>query len=291
MTTAALSGEGKAAVTREPRDTARARLVCRALDAVLTAGLQAPLSGSPRTQSIYERLRRFIRVTSLAVPGGHGLIRRSLLDFTMAPFDARTELIAFGSGNTVFRLDTTPPRVLKISRQTLGQPRSVLLQLVRTCRERYSTALSSYGGADYVVPSHFVILHAPLCGYPAVACVQPYIPDAEDFLDRTDAEVLALLGAHDALRRQFLSFAEHTLRMFDQEHRCPDLIGHGNLAVSTRWNGTAAGEEPRPRLCLIDFGFFDMRSTRLRAASARRVIEIVQRIRRLSAAAAGDQPL
>ena len=291
MITAAPSGAAETSATQGPPESARARLVCRALDAALTAGLQVPASGSPMPQSIYERLRRFIRVTSFAVPGGLGLIRRSLLDFTAMPFDAKADPIAFGAGSTVFHLHSTPPCVVKVSRRTLGQPVEVMRRLARECRERYSTTVSWYGGADYIVPTYFVIMQAPLCGYPAVVSIQPYIPGAEDFLARPDDEVLTLLGTHEGLRRQFQSFAEHTLRLFDHHHRCPDLLGDGNLAITIHWNRLGADGDPQPRLCLIDFGFFDVRSAGMRAESARRMIEIIERIRRLSAVVAENAPI
>ena len=269
----------------------RARFVCKALDAVLTAELRVPqrasgtrLSVLRRGESRYERLRALAH----AVPGPARLARRSLLENSRLPFPATAELLSYGSGSTVFRLDDggrSAPRVLKVYRRSLGQRGEALHHLARHFVEKYETVLSWYG-EGLVVPTRFTILHSPLRGYAAVGCIQPYIPDAgEDFLARPDGEVLALLHAHAPLRVQFLSFAACTLRVFECERRCLDLLGHGNLALIRRGGGTGADARSVPQLRVFDFGIFDLARAATPAASARRLVDLMSRIQMLSAAA------
>jgi hypothetical protein len=177
--------EARTARFRAAVDTVRTRFLCKAMDAALTSGrhpsgLDAaePVAALPRPRSGYERVRGLVRAAACAVPGGAEHIRRALLKPEALPFDATAEPIAFGSGSTVFRLGHSQgaaPRVLKVYRRTLGQPPDALQQLARQFRAKYATMLRWYGRADFVVPTYFIILHSPLRGYAAVACVQPYL--------------------------------------------------------------------------------------------------------------------
>ena len=267
------------------------RFVCKALDAALTSELGAPrraeaglLATLGSGESRYERLRVLVRA-GREIPGAR-LVRRSLLRSGSLPFDARAEPLDFGSGSTVYRLDDggrCAPRVLKVYRRSLGQQGETLHRLALQFREKHETVLGWYG-PELVVPTHFTILHSPLRGYAAVACVQPYIPDAgEDFLDRPEEDVLALLGTHPPLRRQFRTFATCTLRVFARERRCLDLLGHGNLSLTY---GAGAGAGSTPRLRVFDFGIFDLApGAGTPAATVRRLLSLLCRIQLLDAAA------
>ena len=280
---------------RERWGPLHARLVCKSLDAVLTAELRVPgragaglASIFHRSVSRYERLRAVARATH-AIPGTAHLARRSLLRSARLPFDATAKPLSFGSGSTVFRLDEdgrSAPRVLKVYRRSLGQHGEELRRLARHFREKYAAVLRWYG-EDLVVPTQFTILHSPLRGYAAVACVQPYIPDAgDDFLARSDEEVLALLRAHTRLRHQFQKFAACTLRAFERERRCLDLLGHGNLSLTGGGSGSGVGASHEPRLSVFDFGIFDLvPDAATPTASARRLIRLVRRIEMLNGVA------
>jgi hypothetical protein len=108
----------------------------------------------------------------------------------------------------------------------------------------------------------------------------------EDFLAHPDEKILAQLAAHPRLSRQFETFARCTLRAFDQERRCPDLLGHGNLSIS---RGAESGDaEQGPRLWLLDFGIFDVGSAGgAPGLTAKRSLAVVERIRALTAARSG----
>jgi hypothetical protein len=280
---------------RERARTLHRRFVCQGLDAVLTAELQVPqrpgtglLAVLRGRASNYERLRGLVR-TIHAVPGSARLARRVLLDNDVLPFLATAEPLSFGSGTTVFRLldgGRSTPRVLKVYRQSVGLRGERLYDLARRFRDSYES-VSRWYGSDIVVPTQFTILHSPLRGYSAAACVQPYLPDAgEDFLARPDEEALTLLRRHPHLRHQFQKFTACTLTVLERERCCLDLLGHANLALTGGGGDWGAGTHSAPRLRVFDFGVFDLApGAAMPPATRRRLFQLVRRMQMLSAAA------
>jgi thymidylate kinase len=273
-------------------DKGRSRYVYKMLDAFTTAGLTShPIEGtsppsSRMRSSAFELVRRVVGTAEAVVPGTIRWIRASLIHATHLPCKGGVELIGFGSGSTVFLLKNaelqptpSPEQVLKIYRRSLGRSLPALLDLAEEFRTKYRTICQWYEEGSFVHPTHFAVLHAPMLDQPSVACFQPYIAGGmTDFLERKDEELLSLLASHDRLRDQFSAFAECTLRTLEHERRCVDLLGHGNLALVH-----SGGEY---RLCLLDFGIFDLATVERNAPRvAARVTRQMERIRSLQAAA------
>ena len=249
----------------------RVKLVYRPLDAALTSALRprstlAALRGLARRRaSHYERIGHLAR---LCTPGEtlETRLQRALLDSAHLPFGAaRVELLGYGSGTTVFRLHAAPgsplaatPRVLKVYRRSLGCRTERLLHLTRRYRQRYASLREWFG--ELVLPAEFVVLHGPLRGRPAVACIQELLPQANlDLLGRSDAQVLELLHTRRDLARQFERFVRRALE-WRARGFFPDLVGAGNLRVLE----LPAGDQLR----LIDYGAFDLRTASARIPRA-----------------------
>jgi thymidylate kinase len=274
-------------------DHLRSRFFYKALDASTTAELRSPHRATPSLSSVlrlstsaYESVRWLVRTTNGLMPGTSRWIRRALVQASYLPCNGVVELIGFGSGSTVYLLHDAesertgePAHVLKIYRRSLGRRLPALLELAEEFHTKYRTISTWYGGGSLVQPTHFAVVHAPILDQPAVACFQPYIAGSiEDFFARTDAELLALLTSNERLRSQFHAFAAGTLRALEQEGRCVDLLGPGNLALIG-----SAGEH---RLCLLDFGIFDLAQQNRKAPQlAARIRELAERIRSLHDAA------
>jgi thymidylate kinase len=274
-------------------DERRSRYFYKALDAFTTAELRsqprearAPSSILRLRTSGFELVRRLARATDALVPGTIRRIRGSLIQATYLPCKGGVQLLGFGSGSTVFLVENSgsertahPDQVLKIYRRSLGRRFSALLELAEEFRTKYRTICEWYGGASFVHPTHFAVLHAPMLDQPAVACFQPYIRGGiADFFARTDAELLSLFASHEVLRSQFDAFAECTLRTLEDERRCVDLLGSGNLALVNSAGGYS--------LCLLDFGIFDLAQQERKSPRVEvRIREQMERIRSLQDAA------
>ncbi len=159
----------------------------------------------PRSSN-YDRVASLVNTVETVIPG---FARRATCLFCRPqwpPFATeRVELLAYGSGATVFLLEGESGRqVLKIW------------------------------------PADFMILPGPILGRPAVACLQTYIEgEKRDALrGLSDNELLTALGASDGLRRQILAFAKQTRRIYRSQGRCADFLGENNLMLvrsGDRW--------------------------------------------------------
>lgn len=239
------------------RERRRSQLWLRTLDAALTARLRPRLAALETLRRVayprgshYDRIGRVVRLAVGQVPALARRLERALLDPARLPVrGARVELQGFGSGTTVFRLESgcagVPPSALKIYRRTLGRLPAHLGAAARRYRERYQRLREDFG--EVVLPASFLVLHAPLCGVPAVACLQPWLAGGvQDVLAFEDGALLALLRSHD-LEECFATFARRALA-WRQAGSFPDLAGRGNLVL--------AQEHGRVRLRLIDYGIF-----------------------------------
>ncbi len=256
----AATGVGRSGARELRARRVRLRFVYRPLDAVLTAA-ERPRSGlrgalralAPGRRPHYERLRGLVQLATLPLPALERALRRALLDTTRLPLRVEgLELAGHGSAATVFRLDApgvTPPHVLKLYRWTLGLPGPLLAQMARRHRARYEQLCAWFGA--HVQRTHFLVLHGPLRGLAAAACLQERAEGATDLLALSDGEILRLVRARPGLSAEFAGFARRVLGVRAQGF-FPDLIGPGNLLL------LADGAEPRLRL--IDYGLFDLRT-------------------------------
>jgi hypothetical protein len=243
------------------------KYVLRALDAALTAGLDQDAPGR-RKSSRYERIRRITRLALDRVPALELKLARALVSPGQLPFSpARIEPAGFGTWATVFRLDPPAgrPWALKIHRQTLGGDVHDLLAGARLGIVRHRRLCAAFG--EVVLPGQFLVLHSPLRGASAVACLQPWLTGrVHDLLGLDDAQLLLLLGRHPPLARSFATFVRRALAAWRGEGWFPDLLGGGNLV--------AVEGEGEMRLWLIDYGIFDRREC---ADSARQHADAVAR--------------
>jgi hypothetical protein len=242
----------------------RTRFLYRSLDAVMTVPLRCrkgPFAylGSLLSpgSSNYDRVAALVGLIDTLIPGTGRRASEFLFRAGSIPFPGEPlELMASGSGSTVFLLDTGQGRkVVKAYRRTIGRSGDGLRGLATVYKAKYDTVSSWYAGPyDIVLPASFLLLHSPLLGRPAVACVQPYVEgEKRDFFaDFDDAELLRLMKEDDGLREQFAFFARRTLKIRDAQRLCTDLLGTQNLMITREGKSWA--------LKLIDYGIFDLRS-------------------------------
>jgi hypothetical protein len=158
------------------------------------------------------------------------------------------------------------------------EPRA-LAAAARRGDERFRRQREAFGGA--VLPGRFVVLHAPLRGAAAVACLQPLLTGRlHDLLGLDARELRALLERHPRLHRSFALFATRALAAWD-EGWFPDLLGRGNLI--------AAGADGELRLWLIDYGIIDRHEVS-RRPRARAAAEVARRLEALLEPSALDEP-
>jgi len=195
-----------------------------------------------------------VNLVDLMIPGLVSRLYRWLFKnnrFPWTPVD--TELIAFGSGAAVYKLNwKTGAMVLRIYRRSVGKSSCQGLEVAERYKRNYETMLSWYGQSlDLVPPMEFMVLQAlPLVG-PVAASLQPYIDGEKQdlFEDFSDNELLDLFTGNDYVREQFLYFAHQTIRQWNERNMCFDFLGKRNVMLVTQ-----AGS---PKLCLPDYGFFN----------------------------------
>jgi hypothetical protein len=253
----------------------RSRYLFRAMDAALTAELlvhRAPgagmrggvAAGTPR----YRGVQRLTGALAAVMPDFTARLRRRLVDTSRLPFEFATcELLAFGSGVTVYLVRPTSgsnagARVVKVFRKSLGMRREALLGQVRERRAAHRRVMAWYGDGGVVLPTQFLLLHGPLLGRPAAACIQPFVdgPKRDVFQDFTEAELEELLGTNERLRAQLASFTRATAFAAAEEGACVDLLGRGNLVVHAAPTGS--------ELVLLDMGIYEFARKAVRAPAA-----------------------
>lgn len=265
-------------------------LLCHTLDAAMTASLrprrrlgdQVRCVLSPRSTG-YERVAAVVNAVDSVIPGAARRATAIICRDLNLPFSAeRVEMLAFGSGATVFLARCNgAAKVVKVYRRTIGARRDHMPGLLQRYRDQYEEVRGIYSGAPGVVwPADFMVIGGPILDRPAVACVQEYIDGGlRDFFgDFSQEQALATIEGSDELRRQFQAFAGPTLRLYQEHARCPDFLGHHNLAV--------AGEGRQSRLRLIDYRLFEVPAGGRSRALRERLDRCIQRIESLAEALA-----
>ncbi len=260
----------------------RHSLVCWALDAAMTASLRprVPLPKqlralvSPRSSG-YDRVAAAVNALDRVIPGSARRATSIICRPMDLPFLAqRVELLSFGSGATVFlATGDGAARVVKVYRRSLGVPRNRLPEVLNRYRAQYEQVCQLYRDAPGVVwPAEFMIIGGPILDRPAVACVQEYIAGGlrDFFSDLTQGQALAAMASSSELRRQFLAFAGPTLDLYRTQGRCPDFLGHRNLAI--------AGDGVAARLRLIDYRIMPASTNGGPRSPYQRQQECVQRV-------------
>jgi hypothetical protein len=265
------------AMVREPHDTSprsgqqAARLLAelrtqvwyKALDAVVTAPARPASTLAATLRSVfsfgeanYDRVGALVTVVDHLLPGAARRLGGLLLqpNALSLRFD-RCELLAYGSGGTVFLLTRgREQRTLKIYRRSLGLPVVRIALLAAEFRQKCALVSAWYndGEVQLVVPSQFLVLHSPLRRAPALASVQRYIPwpHRDLFADFSAEEILGLAAEDAAFAHQLAHFVAITLRLYEEEERCLDFVGDENVLVVP-----AAGGH---QLLIHDYGVFDL---------------------------------
>jgi hypothetical protein len=274
-----------AAATRVPPPLGA--LAFRALDAVYTARNRVERNAyrllrqvtTPSTSN-YDRLGAAARWIDVCAPSVMARIQRAIHRVDLLPFlFDRVEPLGFGKGSTCVVLRGRPDRVLKILRRSLGKDPPALSAMVGEMRADYETLCRWYVGVPGLLPeTSYLVLHSPLRGVAAAACVQTLIePPMRDLLsDYQDQELADLMARFPEFGARVREFARATGRMWREEHRFLDLIGSGNVVVV--WGPSG------PDLRVIDLGIMDLEGKRRSAprvfAQATRILERLESLAR-----------
>ena len=237
----------------------------RCLDAAATAPAHARRPGARPLRALLRERRSFDRVAAAVnfvdrlLPGSaERLARRLASAARLALAATHVEVADFGSGGTVFRLETPAgPRALKVFRRSLGRPLAEQRAVAAYYADRHRTASRWYARVPgLVVPSAFLILPGPILGAPVAAVVQPFLEGERRcfFEDLDAAAARELLRRDPDLSLQFQGFACATLESWEKEERCLDLVGRENLML--------LGAPGRPRLAIADCGLFELPAVR-----------------------------
>lgn len=263
----------------------RSRVLLKALDAILTESLRPKQSVGAHVRGMlssrtphYDRVAAVIALVAALSPAMAARFTRSIYRTDKLPFASRSaKLLDFGSGATVLLLETdSGPKVLKVLRRSLGRSSQSLVSFAKEFQAKYDAITSWYNGRfELVAPVHFVALHGPVLGAPAVAGVQEYVGgEKKDFFrDFEDRELVGLLARNPELRRQFLDFVEVTIRLRDDRGLFVDFLGKNNLLLVVNQNFL--------RLLVLENGIFDLKEMRRRSSATHARIE--QRIARMRA--------
>jgi len=265
----------------------------RCLDAAVTAPARQrrpgarPLHELLRARRSFDRFAAAVNVLDRVLPGtARALARRLASHAPLALAATAIEAIDFGSGGTVFRLETPRgPRALKVFRHSLGRPLAEQRAVAAYYAGRHRAVSGWYAAVPgLVAPSAFLILPGPLLGRPVAAVVQPFLegPKRCFFEDLDLAEALEMLSRDASLAQQFQGFASATLELWRKGERCLDLVGRENLMLRAAHEGQ--------RLAIVDCGLFELPALRHEAparyeALAERVGRLEALLARLGAAA------
>lgn len=241
----------------------RSKWLYTGLDALLTAPLTPAETARERIRLIlrprssnYRRVSALSNLLDYVAPGRVSRrLASALIDLRHFPLAvARVEVLAHGSGSTVFLIDTGSRRmVLKVLRRSLARPARQAVQVARDFQRKHLRLRAVFNGADeVVVPSLFLVLHGPLLGAAAAAVLQPYVEGRKQdiFLDYSVDEAIALLRRTPQLGSQWVGFAQRFLRSMEETGICFDLVGRENLML--------VEYEGKLSLKIADNGVFDV---------------------------------
>jgi len=256
----------------------------RLLDAAVTAPARQrrpgadPVRGLLRASRSFDRAAAAVGLLDRWLPGGvDALARRLTSTAPLALAATAIEPLDFGSGTTVFRLETPAgPRALKVFRRSLGRPLAEQREVALHYAGRHRTVSGWYAAVPgLVAPSAYLILPGPIRGRPVAAVVQPWVAGHRRcfFEDLDSAGALQLLSGDPLLAEQFRGFARVTLECWRRGRRCLDLVGRENLMLLEF--------EGRARLAIVDCGVFELAAVRREAPD--RYAALAERIGRLEA--------
>lgn len=267
----------------------RGRALYKTLDAVATTPLREDghwRSALSLRLSNYERAAALVQACDRLIPGVAQRLSQRLLGSQALPLPGgHGALYAFGSGSTVFLLDSsnkvflgTDKQILKVYRRTLGLNAQQLLQYAHFLRAKYVTVRRWYGAGSnhvYILPSFYFVLNAPLLGAPAVGAVQPFVAQKmrDLFLDFSDDALLTMMAQDPSFGRQMQFFCEQTSQMAAREGRCVDFVGRDNVSVLEKESGGW-------QLAILDFGIFDLQEKRAKAPAA--FAQVAERLTRIA---------
>jgi hypothetical protein len=220
----------------------------RLCDALATAGAR-PRNGLVRNGLIllgrrtrlFDRPAAALNLVDSIVPGTVAAWARLALRGRRLPLRcSELELLAFGTGDTVFRLG--PPAsdsVLKVERLSLGLPVSELTALAHRRQAAMRDVLRQYRRAASAFPSvQFLVIQSPLFGVPAVAALQPYVegPFRDLLRDVPDAEIERMVARVPRLRADIAAFFECTIAAWERGGWVVDL-GRDNVVLAGEGDG------------------------------------------------------
>jgi hypothetical protein len=256
----------------------------RCLDAAVTAPARQrrpgakPLRELLRARRSFDRVAAAVNVVDRLLPGTAAALARHLTSSAPLALAATAiEALDFGSGGTVFRVETPAgPRALKVFRRSLGRPLVEQRAVAAYYADRYRTVSSWYARVPGLVArSEFLILPGPILGRPAAAVLQPFLEGRKRcFFEDLDAAAASELLARDpSLAECFRGFAVATLELWRKGARCLDLVGRENLMLVDGRSG--------PRLAIVDCGLFELPA--LRRDAPARYAALTERVGRLEA--------
>ncbi len=183
----------------------------------------------------FDRPAAALNCANELIPGTTNAVSTSVFRFSKLPFRYSTiNVLGYGSGDTVFTLKQNGELlVVKVQRDSLGKNLGELLQLVWARRDTFETVTREYNQAFDLFPAtHFLVVHGPLMGMPAVVSIQPFIAGQKrDLLyGFSDDELVELLSSNDRLRQQLHCFVQTTSRAFEIGEWLVDL-GKNNLLL------------------------------------------------------------
>ncbi len=231
-----------------------------------------------RKSRSFDKASSVVQLFDRVAPGSAEWVSRTLSSHRRLPFRGRMGLCGFGTGTTVFILESDQgKKALKILRGSLGLNLEEQLQVAREYRRKYRMIKTQYNRDDpLVVPSSYIVMSSPVLGMRAAAVIQPYIPGPrKDLLQgHSDEELLKLFDASPRLRRQFLGFAGQFVSSCRPNSHCLDVVGEENVLL--------VEEDGHLQIRIIDTGIFDLDRIRVEARERYARFELcLERIRSL----------
>lgn len=221
----------------------KSRFLFKSLAAIMTASVRPKRGLIDHLGSLvslrasnYDRIGALVNSIDAILPGTAKSLSNLLHRSDRLPVQVdNMKLYAYGTSVMVFLVETAQGRsVIKIYKKSLGNDLNGLLKVANYYKKKYELAKSLYDAPGLVPPGHFVVISSPILGSPAAACIQSYIEgEKKDFInDFSDMELVDLIRQDDALRQQFICFANQTIRMYADHELCIDLLGEGNLILA-----------------------------------------------------------
>lgn len=138
--------------------------------------------------------------------------------------------------------------VIKLNKYTIGIALADLHDIALLDKCEYDEVMRWYGDLDIVLPTSFLVVNTPFDSLPAAASIQEFqtatMFDIFEYIASSN-DVFCQMSLYPDFAYQLYQYAKRTLDIYNNRHRCMDIMGRKNIVILCEQDGS-------PKLKILD---------------------------------------